>query len=201
MKLRYSPTSPYVRKVSVTAIEKGVDARIERIPTNVWDAATDIGDDNPLGKVPALITDDLGVLYDSPVICEYLDSLTPAPRLFPATGPLRWQALRQQALADGLLDAGVGCLLEGRRPESERSRDWIARQSTTARRVLDAMEAGVASLTPEITIGHIATVCALGWLLFRQPIEDWRPNRSRLAGWYEQFLARPSMRETMPHEP
>ena len=201
MKLRYSPTSPYVRKVSVTAIEKRLDDRIERIPTNVWDAATDIGNDNPLGKVPTLIADDVGILYDSPVICEYLDSLAPAPHLFPLTGPLRWQALKQQALADGLLDAGVACFLEARRPESERSAGWIARQSATARRTLDAMEAGLSSFTPEVTIGQIATACALGWLLYRQPFEDWRPARQRLNGWYEQFLARPSMQATLPREP
>ena len=201
MKLRYSPTSPYVRKVTITAIEKGLDNRIERLPTNVWEATTDISRDNPLGKVPALLTDDVGVLYDSPVICEYLDSLTPTPRLFPAAGPLRWQALRQQALADGLLDAGVACLLEGRRPDGERSTGWIARQSTAARRALDAMEADAPSLAQGVTIGHIATACALGWLLFRQPIEDWRSGRRRLTAWYEEFLARPSMQETLPHEP
>lgn len=201
MKLRYSPTSPYVRKVTVTAIEKGLDNRIERVPTNVWEATTDISRDNPLGKVPALLTDDVGVLYDSPVICEYLDSLTPTPRLFPAAGPLRWQALRQQALADGLLDAGVACLLEGRRPDGERSNGWIARQSAAARRALDAMEADAPSLAQGLTIGHIATACALGWLLFRQPIEDWRPGRSRLTGWYEEFVARPSVQQTQPHEP
>lgn len=200
MKLRYSPTSPYVRKVSVTAIEKGLDGQIERIPTNVWDAATNIGHDNPLGKVPTLITADLGVLYDSPVICEYLDSLTPTPRLFPAAGPLRWQALKQQALADGLLDAGAACFLEERRPESERSRAWIARQSGAAWRALDAMEADVPSLSQGVTIGHIATACALGWLLFRQPIADWRPGRRRLTGFYEEFLARPSMQATLPRE-
>lgn len=200
MKLRYSPTSAYVRKVSVTAIEKGLDDNIERIPTNVWEVTTDIGQDNPLGKVPALITDDVGVLYDSPVICEYLDSLTPAPCLFPAAGPLRWQALKQQALADGLLDAAVACFLEGRRPEGERSYAWIARQSSAARRALDAMEADVAAFAPEMTIGHIAIACALGWLLFRQPIEDWRPARRRLTAWYEDFAARPSMQETLPRE-
>lgn len=201
MKLRYSPTSPYVRKVSVTAIEKGLADRIRRIPTNVWDAATDISRDNPLGKVPALITEDGRVLYDSPVICEYLDALTPAPRLFPAEGPARWQALTRQALADGLLDAGVACLLEQRRPENERSATWVTRQAAAAARALDALESEVAAFGDKLTIGDIATACALGWLLFRQPFADWRSGRPRLSAWYDGFAARPSMQATLPQEP
>src|SRR3990167_1033017 len=111
MKLRYSPTSPYVRKVSVTLIETGLDKNIERVATSVWDPKTDIGKDNPLGKIPTLITDDGAVLYDSPVICEYLDGLHKGPKLFPASGEARWRALRLQALGDGMTDAGILRLL------------------------------------------------------------------------------------------
>ena len=114
MKLCYSPTSPYVRKVVVTAMETGLEPGIERIANNVWDPATDIAATNPLGKVPALTTDDGAVLFDSPVICEYLDSLHDGAKLFPAAGPARWRALRQQALCDGILDAGILRMLEGR---------------------------------------------------------------------------------------
>ncbi len=102
MKLRYSPTSPYVRKVSVTALELGLTERIARVPTDTQDRESGIAEHNPLGKVPALILDDGGVLYDSPVICEYLDSLHDGPPMFPAAGPARWTALRQQALGDGI---------------------------------------------------------------------------------------------------
>ncbi|MEK7820711.1 MAG: glutathione S-transferase N-terminal domain-containing protein, partial [Pseudomonadota bacterium] len=118
MKLRFSPTSPYVRKVCVVALETGLFARLDLAPTNVWAADTDIGRDNPLGKVPALATDGGEVLFDSPVICEYLDSLHDGAKLFPAAGGARWTALRRQALADGILDASVLRFLENRRKDS-----------------------------------------------------------------------------------
>ena len=137
MKLRYSPTSPYVRKVAVTIHELGLDDKVERVMTAPWDAATDLGRTNPLGKVPALIADDGTVLYDSPVICEYLDSLV-GSRLVPPGGPDRWTALRRQALADGLIDAAVSCVLEGRRPAERRSTEWVTRQR--AARPLDRRE-------------------------------------------------------------
>ena len=120
MKLRYSLTSPYVRKVVVCALELGIDGRIERIATNTADPANGLAADNPLAKVPALITDDVGPLYDSPVICEYLDSLQGAPKLHPA-GAARWPALRRQALADGMLDAAILRRLEEMRPKGEQS--------------------------------------------------------------------------------
>jgi glutathione S-transferase len=201
MKLRYTPTSPYVRKVTVTAHELGLDGRIERIPTDVWDPATDLGRENPLGKVPALTTDDGLVLYDSPVICEYLDSLHDGPRLHPATAPERWIALRRAALGDGILDAGVARLLEGRRDEALRSAAWIDRQAGKVAAGLDALEAEAEDLAGALTIGPIAIAAALGFLDFRFSAEDWRPKRPALARWYETFAARPSMRATVPQEP
>ena len=130
MRLRYSPTSPYVRKVSVCAIEFGLAERIERIPTDTLDPKTDLAEHNPLVKVPALVLEDGEVLYDSPVICEYLDSLHDGAKIFPPAGPERWTALRQQALGDGILDAAILCMLETlRRPEALRWRGWIDKQT------------------------------------------------------------------------
>lgn len=200
MRLRYSPTSPYVRKVVATAIETGLESRIERIPTNVWDAGTDIAEDNPLGKIPTLITDSGHILYDSPVICEYLDSLHDGPNLFPSAGGARWTALRRQALADGILDAGIGRLLESRRPEGERSTTWPERYSGVVTRGLDALEGDASDLQDRITIGHIAIGCMLGWLDFRYPDEDWRPDRPALRDWHEEFSARLSLTSTVPEE-
>lgn len=201
MKLRFSPTSPYVRKVTVTAIETGLDGRIERIPTKVWDPNTDIGTVNPLGKVPTLITDNDVVLYDSPVICEYLDSLHDGPKLFPPSGAERWQALRRQALGDGCLDAGVARVVDGRRPESERSPAWVARQTTVMGRGLDALEDEADALGDGVTIGHVAIACALGWFDLRFADDNWRKNRPALADWFEAFSERPSMVATVPKEP
>ena len=202
MKLRYSPTSPYVRKVSVTAIELGLAGRIERIPTDTQDRDSGIAEQNPLGKVPALILDDGGVLYDSPVICEYLDSLHDGPKLFPAEGPERWTALRQQALGDGILDAAILRMLEMvRRPEKLRWQGWIAHQTAKVTRALDQFEAESATLADPLTIGHITAGCALGYLDFRVPETDWRDGRPKLAAWYENFAQRPALRETVPQAP
>ena len=138
MKLRYSATSPYVRKVLVTAFELGLEKRIERIPTDVHTPDSALDNDNPLSKVPALTMEDSEVLYDSPVICEYLDSLHQGTKLFPPAGPARWRALRQQALCDGILDAAILCMLESkRRPEALRWPDAIAKQSGKMSRALD----------------------------------------------------------------
>ena len=200
MKLRFSPTSPYVRKVMVTAIELGIMAEIEKVPTNPWDPATDIATDNPIGKVPALTLDDGRVLFDSVVICEYLDA-SAGGSLFPTVGDARWTALRRHALADGALDAGVSRFLERNRPDGERSESWIARQTTVLGRGLDAMEAEADGLGDGITIGHIAFGCTLGWADFRCPDEDWRAERPALADWFDTFSARKSMMETVPKLP
>ena len=201
MKLRYSPTSPYVRKVSVTLIETGLDEKIERVATSVWDPKTDIGKDNPLGKIPTLIADDGAVLYDSPVICEYLDSLHEGPKLFPASGEARWRALRLQALGDGMSDAGILRLLEGRRPKELQWDKWVERQGNTVARSMDALEEEADAMAKgPVTIGHIAVGCSIGWLDYRFPDLGWRKDRPALADWYEEFAERKSMRATAPKE-
>jgi glutathione S-transferase len=199
MKLRYSPTSPYVRKVSVTSIELGLADGIERILTDTTDPESDLTEHNPLGKVPALILDDGRILYDSPVVCEYLDSLHEGPKIFPATGPERWRALRQQALGDGILDAAILRMLETvRRPEALRWDAWIERQAGKVARALDAFDNEAETLEGPPTIGRITAGCACGYLDFRFSHEDWRATRPKLAAWYDTFAQRPSMRDTVP---
>lgn len=201
MKLLYSPTSPFVRKAMVAAIEAGVRESIELVPTNVWAPDTDIGIHNPLGKVPALVTRDGDVLFDSPVICEYLDSLNDGSKLFPAEGPERWSALRQQALADGIMDAAVLRLLESKRPDDERSEAWIGRQKVVVDRSLDILEDEAGSLSGPLTIGQIAIGCALGYLDFRFGDDHWRSSRPALADWFDAFGDRRSMTDTIPMDP
>jgi len=200
MKLCYSPTSPYVRKVTMTALETGTHDQIERELMFPAGPATDVAKFNPLGKVPALILDDGSVLYDSPVICEYLDAIGGAD-LFPKNGPERWSVLRLQALADGALDAGVLILMEGRRPEHERSPDWVTRQKLAKNQALDAMEVGVESLSQAVTIAHITFSAALGWFDFRFADDDWRHGRPALADWYAAYSARASVMATEPKDP
>ena len=183
MRLLYSPTSPYVRKVVVCDAELGLSDRIELMPVN----PDDLRRDNPLSKVPALATDAGEALYDSPVICEYLDSLHDGKKLFPATGDARWRALRLQALGDGVLDAALLVVMEGRRPESERSPGFVDVQRC---KIGDALHIG------SITVG-----CALGYLDFRLGEDGWRTGRPGLAAWYEDHAKRPSMIASAPRDP
>lgn len=198
MKLRWSPTSPYVRKVVMVAIECGLENAIEKQATNAWAPDTDLPTDNPLGKVPALILKDGTALYDSPVIAEYLDTLHDGPRLFPLHGPARWTALRQQALADGICDAAILRRLESQRPDGEKSPNWMERQRRAVTRALDVLEGEAAQLGDTLTIGTLAILVALGYLDFRFGQEDWREGRPALAAWFKAMSARDSFRRTEP---
>jgi glutathione S-transferase len=201
MKLRYSPTSPYVRKVTVAIAELGLDGRIEREATDPWDPGTTLTQENPLGKVPALITTNAGILYDSAVICEYLDTLA-GGSLFPPPGPDRWRALRLHALGNGIIEAGVAVVIERlRRPEQYRWSGWIDRQLATVRRSLVTLEAECDDSDNRLTIGEITAGCALGYLDFRLAELDWRAAHPELAAWYAGFSARPSMTATVPKAP
>ena len=211
MKLRYSPTSPYARKLLVCALERGLDERIERVPTDIGDPNSGLAAQNPLGKVPALVLDDGTVLYDSPVICEYLDSLHGGEPLIPPSGAARWTAKRREALADGILDAAVLRMIETRRrPEELRWPAWDELQGAKMRRGLDALEAEAAAggleggleggLDGGLDLGTIAIGCMLGYLDLRFAAEDWRPGHPALAAWYEAFTERPSMQATRPPE-
>ena len=200
MKLYYSPASPFVRKVTVCAIERGLDTRIERVPTKVLPSEPnrDYGKANPLMKVPALETDDGTVLFDSIVICEYLDSLGNAPRLFPAEGAARWRALRLHALADGILDAAVLTRYETfARPQELRWKAWIDGQLLKVDQALDVLEKSAGDLG-QIDIGTVAVGCALGYLDFRYGERKWRDGRPKLAVWFERVATRPSFASTVP---
>ncbi|MGH7029661.1 MAG: glutathione S-transferase, partial [Stellaceae bacterium] len=185
MKLRHAAASPFVRKVMVCAHELGLAGRIELAPTTVTPvrANAELAPENPLMKVPSLVTDDGEALFDSPVICEYLDSLAGGGRLFPASGPARWTALRQQALGDGILEALILCRYEMARPEDKRWTGWTDGQMIKARQGLAAAERD--DLTGPRTIGPITLGCTLGYLDFRVPDDGWRARHPRLAAWYE----------------
>jgi glutathione S-transferase len=199
MKLYYSPASPYVRKVRVLALETGLMENIELAAVSLTPIGPDANlcGDNPIGKIPTLVRDDGSALYDSRVICEYLDAQHNGKRMFPDNGDARWNAVRRQALADGILDAAVGTRYETfLRPEAFRWPDWINAQLTKVRRSLDAVESE--TLGDIVDIGTISVACALGYLDFRYPDEGWRDSRPKLAAWYQEFAKRPSMRETQP---
>ena len=199
MKLRYSSASPYARKVTIVAHECGLADNITLENANVWDPASDVVKDNPLGKVPALITDDGQALFDSPVICEYLDHLHDGPPLFPATGAAKWTALRRQALADGLLDAALLVRIEtAMRPQPALWPAWIERQQAAILRCLDALEEEASDLVELASIGEISIAAALGYLDLRKAVADWRSGRPRLTAWFATVSQRPSMIATVP---
>lgn len=199
MKLRYSPASPYVRKVMIVAHEGGLADRIEKVATSVVPvkANDELKAENPLVKLPSLTTDDGETLFDSPVICEYLDSLHKATKMFPAAGPARWKALRRQALGDGILDAAILTRYEtGVRPKELQWGEWVEGQMRKVRGALDALEHE--NLNGPFDIGTLTIACALGYLDFRFPQEEWRKTRPKLAAWFAEIANRPSMKATMP---
>ena len=197
MQLIYAKPSPYSRKVRVTLLEKGLAGQVEEIIASPMEDPAVLLAVNPLGKVPALRLDDGQCLYDSWVICEYLDSLTPAPRLIP-DGTDRIAALRRAALADGVLDAAVTARLELLRPEAIRWAPWTDRQQRAIQRGLAVMEQDVPALGPAVTLAHIEFAVTLEYLDFRLPDLAWRAGHPALAAWLGQFSQRPSMLSTVP---
>jgi glutathione S-transferase len=195
MKLRYSTTSPFVRKVHVLALETGQIDKIELLKTVTTDP--DLGRDNPLQKVPAMEMDDGSSLYDSRVICEYLDAHA-GGKFFPPAGPARWTALRRQALADGMMDAAVLRMMESKKPENLRSTDWDKRQKLKVTQGLAALEAD--HLGPQLDIGTLSVAIVLDYLDFRFKAEDWRPAHPKLAAWHKTFSERASLKKTLPHD-
>ena len=199
MKLHWSSASPYVRKVNVCAEELGLASRIENVPTKVLPSEPnrDYGKVAPLMKVPSLELDDGTVLYDSIVICEYLDSIA-GNKLFPAAGPARWKALRLHALANGILDAAVLARYEGfLRPEPLRWDAWSQGQLSKVDQGLEFLERNVADLKG-IDIGTIAVGCALGYIDFRFADRGWRQKHPKLAAWFDEMSKRDSFRKTVP---
>lgn len=196
MKLAYSPNSPYVRKCVASAIARGIDTQLEL--WTIGTTAAELAALNPLSKVPTLILDDGSVLYDSPVICEYLDSVGSAPKLFPAAGPARWKALTQEALGDGILDATQPRRREVALPLDDGRRDYIATQQLKVTRALDVLEAQADGLGLLATIGEITIGCALGYLDFRYPHEPWRPGHPGLEAWYAKVSQLPPLARTVP---
>jgi len=194
MKLAYSPASPYVRKVTACAIKRGI--QIERLKIGTTDP--ELLKYNALSKVPTLILDDGTCLFDSPVICEYLDSVGSEPKLFPAVGPARWKALTQEALADGILDATQPRRREVALPQDEGRKSYIALQQGKVSRALDAFEKEADSLGNLDTIGEITLGCALGYLDFRYGNEPWRPGHPKLEAWYAKVAKLPPLADTMP---
>lgn len=201
MKLIGSLASPYVRKVRIAMAEKRLD--YEFVLENVWAPETMIQESNPLGKVPCLVMEDGGAMFDSRVIVEYLDTLTPVGKLIPPNGRERAEVKCWEALADGVLDAAVLVRLERtQRPQAQQSPEWIKRQMDKVNAGLKAMSAGLKETAfcsgSSYTLADVSVGCALGWLSFRFPEIDWREPYPNLAKLFDKLSERPSFKDTVP---
>ena len=200
MKLIGSNTSPYVRKIRVVMVEKRIEC--EFVTDNVWSAAPVVAQYNPLVKVPVLLLDDGTPLYDSRVIAEYLDGVTPVSRLIPDGNRDRIVVKRWEALGDGIADAGIAIFLERKRPPTQQSADWITRQlgkidaavSTAARDLADRDFCHGLSLS----LADISLACALLWLELRLPEIKWRDTHPNLRNWIQKLEMQESFAQTVP---
>jgi glutathione S-transferase len=200
MRLWFNPASPFARKVRIVAREAGLAGRIEEISIMVSPVKPhgELARENPLVKIPALSTEQ-GTLYDSAVICEYLDSLHGGKPMFPRSGAERWQALRLQALGDGILDAAVLMRYENAvRPQALQWSEWVAGQLGKVRGGLDALEKECAGWGDRFGIGQVTAACVLGYLDFRFPEEAWRKTHPALEKWYSKVEQRSSVLATVP---
>ena len=201
MKLLGSLASPYVRKVRVVMAEKKLE--YEFILEDVWSPETTITQSNPLGKVPCLVMEDGGAMFDSRVIVEYLDTMSPVGKLIPTAGRERASVKCWEALADGVLDAGILVRLERtQRPAELQSDAWIERQLSKVRSGFKAMSHGLGEspycVGTHLTLADVAVGCALGWISFRFPELNWREDHPNLERLFDKLSDRPSFRDTVP---
>ena len=200
MKLIGSLTSPYARKARIVLAEKKIEFDFEI--DSPWDADSNVPNLNPLGKIPVLILDDETVLFDSRVIVEYLDNVTPNNKLMPAPNRERILVKRWEALADGVCDAAVAAFVEGKRPAKQQDKGWIERQRGKITLALEFMSEELGEnahcMGTHFSLADIAVGVALGYLNFRFPDIDWQEAHPNLARLYEKLLQRPPFAETEP---
>jgi len=204
MKLLASPASPYTRKVRIVLAEKKIDCDIEQV--DVAPVENPVNRHNPLGKIPTLVLDDGTALYDSRVIAEFLDGKSPISRLIPEDLRDRVAVRRWEALADGVLDAGLLVRYESLRDKKEQSKDWSAKQLTRMKRGMAEMASELAEKPwchgERYSLADIALGCCVGWLGFRKPGDvDWLKEYPPLARHYEKLMARPAFADTVPRAP
>ena len=204
MKLLASPASPYTRKVRIVLAEKRIECDMENVDVQPVD--NPVNSHNPLGKIPTLVLDDGTALYDSRVIVEFLDSVSPISRLIPDGMRERVAVRRWEALADGVLDAGLLVRYESLREKNEQSPAWSAKQLARMRRSMEQMQSELNGRgwchNGRYSLADIALGCCLGWLAFRKPGGiDWHAGYPGLAQHYKKLMERPAFAETVPHPP
>lgn len=202
MKLIGSYTSPFVRKVRVVLAEKKIE--YDFVVDSPWTAESKVPAVNPLGKIPVLMLDDETPLFDSRVIVEYIDNVTPNNKLFPAPNRERTEVKRWEALADGICDAAANAFLEAKRPAGQKSDDWIARQRDKIARSLEFMSEELGEkpfcMGTHFSMADVAVGTALGYLKFRFADIAWPETHANLARLYDKLMQRPSFADTLPHD-
>lgn len=199
MKLFYSTSSPYSRKARLTIQFKQLEVQVEQIVCNPFIENPEETHQNPLGKVPTLLLNDGTLIYDSPVICEYLDTLSAVYQLYPIDFSQRFQVKVIEALGDGILDAAYNIVMEKRRPDGESSRTEIKKWREEIDRSLQEAEKVISKLNSEITLAHISMYCMLGYLSFRLPEIAWQ-NSKTMSDWFAHFEQQnPSIENTTPY--
>jgi glutathione S-transferase len=198
MKLYSHPVSPFARKARIIAHELGLKLEIVHVESARNDP--NLRSVNPLKQIPTLVLDDGSTLFDSPVICEYLNNagggkFFPGHSIWKQDGG-RWKALGLAALGDGIADAAVAWRYELTEPDERRNLDRIARLKATVNAGIDALER--VKFAEEVTIGEIAVACALGYVDFRLPDLDWKSSHPKLSAWYARFCDYPAMKATKP---
>ena len=203
MKLLAASVSPFTRKVRVVLAEKRIDCELEIV--DVVPVENPVNAHNPLGKIPTLLLDDGSALYDSRVIVEFLDSVSPISRLMPDGTRDRVAVRRWEALADGVLEAGILIRYEGNRDENERSAAWVAKQLARVKRGMRVLDEDLDERTwcqgDRYSLADIAVGCCMGWLDFRKPGGvDWKSEYPNVARHYEKLMERPAFADTVPVE-
>ena len=202
MKLIGSHTSPFVRKVRIVLAEKKIE--YDFVIDSPWLESSKVSNINPLGKIPALVLDDDTPLFDSRVIVEYIDSVTPNNKLIPAPSRERTEVKRWEALADGICDAAAAVFLEAKRPQAQQSADWIVRQRGKIMRGLEFMAEELGEkpfcMGTHLSLADISVGTALGYLSFRFADIDWQAAHPNLGRLYAKLMQRPSLADTAPHD-
>lgn len=202
MKLIGSHTSPFVRKVRIALAEKKIE--YDFVIDSPWLQGSGVPNVNPLGKIPVLILDDDTPLFDSRVIVQYIDNVTPNNKLFPTPNRERIEVKRWEAVADGICDAAAAAFLEGKRTPAQRSDDWIARQRVKIARSLEFLAEQLGEKTycmgTHFSLADIVVGAALGYLCFRFAAIDWQTAHPNLARLYAKLMQRPSFADTVPHD-
>lgn len=197
MKLRWSPASPFVRKVVVLMKEKGIEGLVEKEKSNALSREDRAATPSPLGKIPCLVTDDGQSVFDSPVIMEYLDTVCDGPEMLPRSGDTRWTVLRRQATADGMIDSMVTCFVESLKKPERRSGGIVAHNKAIVFNSIAALEPDAASFGEAVDIGTISVAVALSFVDQTFADDNWREANPTLAAWFDAFDQRPSMTETV----